>query len=281
VLVVSLISSWSVSVAQAGGYQVGVGDLLEINVLGEKEFSGRYRVESDGAIDFPYLYRISVAGQTIEELSSGLAKKLMDGYLTNPQVAVEIKEYRSQPILVLGAVKSPGTYYLREKTRILDLIAKAGGLAEAGGKRIVLLREKNPDSTSIDENSMNESLAKGKREPAVIDYYRLVHQGDFSQNVVLQAGDIVNVPKANEIFVLGNVGKPGPVKYEDKMTILEAVTLAGGPTSVASTKNTYIIRQGSAGEEKIKVRFDKILESKAKNVRLEPDDVIVIPESFF
>jgi polysaccharide export outer membrane protein len=115
----------------------------------------------------------------------------------------------------------------------------------------------------------------------VIDYFRMVHEGDFSQNLLVQDGDIVNIPRANEIFVLGNVGRPGPIKFEDKMTILQAVTLAGGPTPTASTKSTYILRQGPNGEEKLGVRLDRILENKEKNILIKTDDVIVVPESFF
>jgi polysaccharide export outer membrane protein len=152
------------------------------------------------------------------------------------------------------------------------MISRAGGILPGGGKRILLLRNLGKSKTT--ENGE-------PTKPMVIDYFRLVHEGDTTQNIELQDGDVLNVPKANEIFVVGNVGRPGPVPYEDNMTILQAVTLAGGPTPTASTKSTYILRQGEKGEQKLEVRFDKILDNKEKNVVLKPDDVIVIPESFF
>ena len=256
------------SAAADSTYRVGVGDLLSVKVLGEAEFSGEFRIASDGTIDYPYLRKIDARGKTIEELSGLLTEKLKAGYIADPQVQVEVKEHVSQQVIVLGAVARPGTYVLKAETRLLDLMSQAGGIAGGGGKRVLLLR-----------GQTSGAAPEASSEPQVIDYYRLVHKGDFTYNVVLRGGDVLNVPKANEIFVLGNVGKPGPVTYEENMTILQAVTLAGGPTATASTKSTYVLRQGQ--ENKINVRFDKIMENKEKNFVLQADDVIVIPESFF
>ena len=299
-------------------YHVGVGDTVSINVLSEKEFTGIFRVGSDGTIDYPYLRKIEVKGKTTEELARLFTDRLKEGYLADPQVTVEVKDFNSQKVLVLGAVSKPGPYILTENTRILDLISRAGGITSTGGKRILLLRgtkdisneiqeiaqlaenktEIKIDHPKIEEKQENKaqtdtepksSLTQEQKifqktssvNPIVIDYYGLVHQGNFSQNLPVQDGDIINVPKANEIFVLGNVGRPGPIKYDDKMTILQAVTLAGGSTPTASTKSTYILRQGEGKENKISVNLDKVLKGKAENIELKADDVVVIPESFF
>lgn len=297
-LVVWIVVGEPTARADPVAYKIGVGDVVGVKVLDEKEFSGRFQVRTDGTIDYPYLRKIEVKGLTSEELGKRLTDLLKDGYLSSPQVAVDVEEFNSQKVLVLGAVTRPGTYILKEETRVLDLISLVGGLAPTGGKRILLLRNyKIPPDLKLDatpvpsatpgkgvvpeKSLLDAALASPDAKPLVIDYFRLVHQGDFSQNILLQAGDILNVPKANEIFVLGNVGRPGPITYEDNMTILQAVTLAGGPTPTASTKSTYILRQTEKGEQKIGVRFDRILENKEKNVVLKADDVIVVPESFF
>ena len=267
-------------------YKVGIGDVLEVKVLGETEFSGAFRIGSDGTIDYPFLRKIEVKGKTTEELAKQLSVRLKDGYLADPQVSVEVKEYQSQRVVILGAVKSPGTYVLQEETRLLDLISKAGGINIEGGKRILLLRggakrefqtEKNQAAVEIGA----ELLSNAATKPVVIDFYRLAHEGDFSQNLVLADGDILNIPKANEIFVIGSVGRPGPVKYEDNLSLVQAITLAGGTTPTASTKSIYILRHGEKGEEKIDVRLDRMLENKEKNFSLMPNDMIVVPESFF
>jgi polysaccharide biosynthesis/export protein len=264
--------------AAVATYRVGVGDTLQVTVLGEKDFSGPFRVASDGTIDYPYLRKIEVQGKTVEDLEKLLTTKLKDGYFTEPQVNVEVKDYRSQQVLVLGAVNRPGSYVLTEETRVLDLISRAGGITSTGGKRILLLRgaaETNDKKDAKDPKDGKDS------KPIVIDYYNLVHQGDFSQNFVLKDGDVINVPKANEVLVTGNVGKPGPIKYEDGMTILQAVTLAGGTTLAASPRSTYVLRKGEKGDEKIEVRLDKVQEGKINDFALKADDVIVVPESFF
>ncbi len=296
-------------------YTIGVGDVLNIRVLGEADFTGQYRVAADGTIDYPYIRRIEVQGKSPKNLGEHIAKLLKDGYLADPHVMVEVKEYHSQKVLVLGAVAKPGTYVLMENTRVLDLISRAGGITEVGGKRILLLRDwENPEENkTLPKNSdqdTKESVSKEKvspetkeslqpvkedlsektplaalrkkgAKPKVIDYHRLVHKGDMTENYRLRNGDILNIPKANEIFIFGNVAKPGPVKYEDGMTILQAVTLAGGPTPEASTKSTYILRRNEKGETKMKVRLDRIIENRAKNIPLLANDVVVVPESFF
>lgn len=301
----------------AGVYHVGVGDVLSVRVLGEQEFTGAFRVATDGSIDYPYLRQIDVKEQTVEQLKALITAKLKDGYLTDPQVMVEVKEYRSQRVLVLGAVARPGPYVLKEESRVLNIISQAGGLTKAGGKRIVILRnemekvqavdQKRPvvvaksaeESQSVDAkeavelekvteeaNAVEKPVETKERQQnqanlVVVDYYDLVHKGDFSQNVLLRNGDIVNVPRANEVLISGNVGKPGPIKFEDGMTLLQAITLAGDTTPIASPKNTYILRKSKKGDEKIEIRLDKIKEGKMKDYRLKPDDVVVVPESFF
>lgn len=265
--------------AVASDYKVGIGDVLTITVLGESEFSGVFKVSTDGTIDYPYLRKIEVKDKTIEELGTLVTDKLKEGYFKDPQVTVAIKEYLSQQILIVGGVPKPGKYVLTGQTRIIDALSMAGGIGNQSGKKIILLRG---GKISNDSDAAAALKTVERVDPMIIDYYSLVHQGDFSQNLVMKDGDIINVPEANQIFVFGNVAKPGPVKYEEKMTILQAVNLAGGPTPTASTKSTYILRQSTEGQKKIPIRLDKILENKERNaIALLADDVIVVPESFF
>jgi len=290
-------------------YRLGSGDLIAVRVLGEEDFTGSFRVGSDGHIDYPYLRKIKAEGETTSSLAQRITKKLQAGYLMRPQVIVEVAEYRSKKVLVLGAVRKPGMYILKENTRVLDVISMSGGITNEGGKRIFLLRDVTdlsaeepipspPAAEPLPSKEKKTSdvkvpleapttpalatvLSQAKSKPVVIDYYRLVHDGDLSQNFRLTGGDVLNIPKANEIFVFGSVEKPGSVKYEDNMTIVQAVSLAGGTKPEASEKSTYILRQGKTGEEKLEVRLDKILKNETENVAVKPNDVIVIPESFF
>lgn len=288
--ILALSLGW-IAVLQASAdetkYRLGIGDQVAVNVLGEAEFTGTFRVGSDGSIDYPYLRAIPVRGATTEELARTLTEKLKDGYLKDPQVTVSIKEFQSQKILIVGAVTKPGRYVLTGETKIIDALSMAGGITSSGGKRVILLRG-DPESLAQQKSeekdnlkSLSEVKISDKVEPTIIDYYGLVHQGDFSQNLVLRDGDIINIPEANEIYVLGNVAKPGPVKFEERMTIVQAITQAGGTTAAASPRSAYILRRGAEGQAKIPIRLDRILVNKEKNVILLANDVIVIPESFF
>ncbi|MCB0308089.1 MAG: polysaccharide biosynthesis/export family protein [Bdellovibrionales bacterium] len=274
-------------VNEAGAnYRMGIGDVVEISVLGEKEFSGSFKIAQDGTIDYPYLKKIKVDNKTVDVVADDISTLLQKGYLKDPQVNVSIKEYNSQKIMVVGAVTRPGTFVLKGETKVIDAISLAGGIGKSGGKKVILIRGGSEtqklmnQSDEAKSNLLTESTVS-KVEPILIDYYGLIHQGDFSQNLVMKDGDILNIPEANEIFVLGNVSKPGPVKFEEKMTIVQAVTLAGGTTPTASTKSTYILRHDIDGQKKIPVRLDKVLSNKEKNIILLANDVIVIPESFF
>lgn len=267
--------------ANQATYRLGIGDQVAVTVLGEAEFTGVFRVGTEGAIDYPYLRAIPVKGVTTEELARTLTEKLKDGYLKDPQVSVSMKEFQSQKILIVGAVNKPGSYVLTGETKIIDALSLAGGITATGGKKIILLRGGDKDGPGDVPAKLADAKITDKVDPTIIDFYGMVHQGDFSQNVALRDGDVINIPEANVISVLGNVARPGPVKFEERMTIVQAVTQAGGTTPSASTKSAYILRHTAEGQARLPVRLDRILENKEKNVTLFANDVVIIPESFF
>jgi len=141
--------------------------------------------------------------------------------------------------------------------------------------------EKSEKSEEKDQRKII-SDKPSKLIPLVVNYSKILSGGDLSQNIEIKGGDIVNIPKANEVYVFGSVQKPGPVPFAEDMGVLQAVTQAGGPTPEASQRSTYILRMSKKGkEEKIKVNLSKVLKQKSKNIAVKPNDVIVIPESFF
>src|ERR1051326_5597244 len=125
---------------QAEDYHIGVGDVLEIKVFGESEFTGLFKVGNEGNIEYPYIRKIKAQGKTRDEITQEITTKLKDGYLIDPQVSVDIKEFRSQKVQLVGAVGRPGGYFLEQETTILSLISRAGGIIPGGGKRLLLLR---------------------------------------------------------------------------------------------------------------------------------------------
>jgi protein involved in polysaccharide export with SLBB domain len=254
-------------------YRIGPGDVLNIDVREEKMFSGKFRVNNEGIIRYPYLKTVDLAGKTTEEATQHMVSLLKPDYLKDPQVFINVVEYHAKKVKVLGAVKSPGTYTLKGSTRILDIISMVGDKTEASGQIILLIRGGNDPGKAKERKTI---------PPIAINYTDLVEKGDMSQNLLIEAGDVIKFQKTDEVSVLGNVNQPGPVKFKSGMTLLQAITKSGGPSPTASESSTYIIRQEKGGgSKKIPARLDKIMNQKEKDIELKANDVIVVPESFF
>ena len=246
--------------ARAESYRVGDGDILEITVYDHPEMNTTVRVGADGVIIVPLLDHVKVAGMTTSEIARKIRELLEDGYIVNPQVNVFIKEYRDQKAVILGQVKSPGLYPLRDKTTLLELISQAGGLTEEAGHIATLKRE-------------GDRTADGKPREIVIDLDKLVERGDSSLNIPIQDGDRVFISKAGLFYVTGEVKKPDSYKYQDDLTIIKGIAMAGGFTDIADKGGVKIVRKINGKE--------KIIEVSSMDERIQPDDVIVVPESFF
>ncbi len=310
--------------AVENSYRVGPGDVLQITVTGEPDFTGNFTVREDGSIFYSYLKTVEVGSKTVGEITRDLTTILSKDFINSPSVNVVVKEYSSKKIKIFGAVRKPGSYILKGNTRLLDAISLAGGLTQDAGSNVLIVRpnKKAPDQSPLladatvgvankvamsdvtqDNKNKQSPLEKietkqkqkadgtpatkskvhsSTQQPIVVNYTDIVSRGKLDKNILIEAGDVINVPTRDEIYVLGHVNKPGPVQYEDNLTILQAISVAGGPAPTASTKSTYIIRKTADGKSsKIKVRLDKVMNQKAENIGLRPNDVIVVPESFF
>jgi|GEM_PF-354702 len=250
-------------------YVIGGMDILEINVYQEQDLSGSFRVSASGYIPFPLVGDVHVAGLTPPQAQEKLEALLRDGYLKRPQVTVAVKEYRSKGVSVLGAVNKPGAYQLwGGRMTLLDLLSMAGGVSlEEGSKSLILLR---PD-------------AHGETKSITFNLDRLLKEGDAALNVAVQPHDAIYVAKADAIIVYGEVKNPGTYPIEGtSMTVLEALSKAGGLTPLAAPNRTRIIRVDGNVERTIRVRVgDIIAGERMKDIALQPGDVIVVPESYF
>ncbi len=251
-------------------YMIGGMDVLELVVYQEKDLSGTFRVSADGDIPFPLLGAVRVSGLTPPQAQQKLETLLQDGYLKHPQVSVTVKEYRSKSVSVFGAVGKPGAYQLSGgRTTLLELVSMAGGVSlEEGSKSLILVR---PDET-------------GGAKSITVDLDRLLKEGDASLNMTVQPNDTLYVTKADAIIVYGEVKSPGNYPFEGKeMTVLEAVSKAGGFTQYAAPNRTRIIRVERGVEKTIRVRVGDIIAKgeRTKDVILQPGDVIVVPEGYF
>jgi polysaccharide export outer membrane protein len=257
VLVFSLLCALGICMAQ--DYAVGEEDILKITVYDHPDLTTTARVSGEGVIAFPLIGNLKVSGLTTSQISQKIVELLADGYIVDPQVSVFIEEYKSKKTTFLGQVVKPGIYALSGSTTFLELLSKAGGLTKDAGEKAVINRRSN---------------IAGKKESVItIDLKRLVEDGDASLNITIMDGDYIYVPKAGVFYITGEVKKPDAYKFEDGETVFKAISAAGGFTENASTGRVKIIRKVDGKE--------KVIEKAGMNERVLPDDIIVVPESFF
>ena len=250
-------------------YRVGSKDVLKVGIYREPDLSGDYVIAGDGTINFPLLGHVRVEGKTVSEIEKQLETQLAKDYLVNPSVSVRVGEYRSQQIQLLGAVKKPGTYTLRGPTTLLEIISQAGGIdpREGGSKVIVLRPRKGKEGEDLYFTVNLDLLLKG---------------ADLSANIPLHRNDTVYVPKADSIFIFGQVKSPGPYKIQKKITLAEAISMAGGLTRLAAANRTRVVRIEGGTERVLHIPLDDILKGdKTKDILLVAEDIVFVPESFF
>lgn len=251
-------------------YRIGRQDLLEIKVFDIEELNQTVRVADDGSITMPLLGRLAVAGLSKGALEQLIAGLLEERFVHDPQVTIFVKEYESKKVAVSGAVKKPGTYEMLGRKTLLEMISLAGGLDRDLGKEIIIFRQSEEGPT--------------RRIP--IDLDRLVYDADPALNLALDPGDIVYVPNVERvrIFVSGAVKNPNlyEVPRAEPVTVLKAITLAGGTTDRAAEKRVQIIRTEPDGSRvTLSVNLRRIKKGKAEDPILHKDDLVLVPEAFF
>lgn len=245
-------------------YVVGSQDVLTITVFGEPELSGKYTVEQDGTFTYPQIGRVKAGGLTLRALETELKKQLADGYLRNPQVAVSIETYRSQRILLMGEVRSPGEYQLVGETTLLAALARAGSTTPGAGHEVLIVRAPRGAKPAAQADEADPEVLR-------IDIAEL-QAGNMALNVQLFDGDTVNVPKAQSVFVTGQVRASGAYAVDRGTTVLQVVSLAGGLTDRGSEGRIRILRTVDGKKTEIKAKLTDVV---------QPGDTIVVPERFF
>jgi polysaccharide export outer membrane protein len=260
-----------------GGYQIGVGDVLDVHVNDEDDISGRYQVDQDGNVKVSLLPKpVPAAGATTFQLASRLSDALkQEKILREPSVSVLILREVTQNVSILGAVMRPGVYPIEKPTTVMDLISLAGGLAPNAGNSLTVSHQgPGPNAGANSSPSANTTL----------NVTTLLSAKDPSVNVGVHAGDVVTVGTAPVVFVVGSVTRPGAFAVQDRrseMTVLQAVAMAEGPTPVAALGKTIIIRQSSSSAERQEIPIDlkKVMRGKEQDQVLEANDILFVPQS--
>lgn len=320
-------------------YTIGNGDLLSISVFDVPELTREVRVSQSGTISIPLVpTRLHITGLTEIQAEQVIADVLQaNGLVSHPEVGVMVKEHRSKPITIVGAVQHPMVYEADSSVTLLEALAQAGGIAADAGDTIIVTRARsatfvmipNPDPVlpsapgaavsaedstlaapapeekattsstsppafpSATEKTQSPASPASSNNPSettnpseniiTINLNQLLEMGDIRNNIPLQAGDVVTVPHAGIVYVLGAVARPGGFVLSNdrtELTTLKILALAGGVTKIAKLDHAVIIRKDSQGKQtETEVDLKKVINRQAEDLQMRASDVLYVPDS--
>lgn len=248
------------SVAFEEGYRVGVGDVIEVTAFQHDELCGSFQVSENGDFNYPLIGMVEAAGQTVADIASDLERLLEKDYFVDVQLRVDIREHRSQAVVILGEVRRPGTVFLSGTTVLTDIIAEAGGLAAGAGPEIELRRI-------------------GAGEVLVFSTEK-VRTGEEGRDIEVRMGDVISVSSKQLYFITGEINSPGQYEISLGLTLMRALSQAGGHSKFAS--RVIEIHKEVAGEKLIETHdLGDIRKGKAEDPAILADDVIIVRRRFF
>lgn len=250
----------------SNNYVIGSQDVLTVTCYDQPDLSGKFTVEADGTFTYPFIGRVKAGGQTLRALEARLKTQLIDdGYFTNPQITVSIETYRSQKVFVVGEVRQAGTYALSGDMSLIEVLARAGSILPTASGEAIIVHATGATGPTLPGDTDPSDLLR-------LDLRKL-QNGAVSQNAALRDGDTVFIPRAESIYVYGQVKNPGAYALQQKdSTVLQALSLAGGLTDRGRRSGLRILRTVEGKEVSIAVKVTD---------RVKPGDVIMVPERFF
>ncbi len=273
ILTALLIALASIATAQelpllSSDSAIGPRDVVEIKVLEDATMSGRTTVGDDGNIVLNNVGKVYVAGLTSAQVEAKLKTLLEASFLAKATISVQVVEFSSKPISVVGAVLRPGRISASGNTTLIQAITQAGGLTTGYGRELYVLR--------TGQNGISEQLA--------IDIEGLMVSGNPDLNIPLAPNDLVNIPldTAITIYVMGEVHKPGKALFRRSQTptLLQAIADAGGQTDRAHSE-VIVKRMVNGKEQTIRANYKRIIAGRQKDLILQDNDTVVVREAFF
>jgi len=259
-------------------YRIGPGDVLMITVRKVPELTGQVRVDQRGLIRIPMVDgEVRAACLTESELASQITTLYLE-YKKSPNVDVFVTEFQSRPVAIIGAVNSPGQFRMQRQVRLLELLTFAGGPAPRAGRIINVIHTGEGNICKSGPPDINPTLAQE------LSTYKLTDttKGIDTANPFVQPGDIISLPEADQVFIIGHVMVPQAIALKDKpITLSRAIAMTGGPTRDSKTSRIRIIRQlGDTGKkEEFFVDLQAVLKQKAEDIPLLPNDIVEVPSS--
>lgn len=242
-------------------YVISTDDVIEITVFGEQDLSVTTRVSRDGVINYPLLGKIKVSGLTARQLEAYITDLLKKDYLVDPQVNVVIKEYSK--ISILGEVKDPSSYQMNERMTLTQAVALAGGFTQEANLSLIQIMR----------------VTNGKKETMTVDLEKILNK--LEPDIEIRPQDTIIVGEYGSFSITGKVAKPGVFKLTKDLGVVDAISMAGGLASTAAPDGTKIIRIENGVKKVIVVPVAHIMKGAGSDVKLQPGDTVVVPESFF
>ncbi|HMH44984.1 MAG TPA: polysaccharide biosynthesis/export family protein [Pyrinomonadaceae bacterium] len=255
-------------------YRIGAGDVLEVRVYNRPQLSrDAVRVEGNGMIRMPLIDGdIQAACKTEGELAKEISTRYAR-YYRNLPVDVFIKEYHAREVALIGAVNEQGRYQMQRHIRLLELLTFAKGPSEKAGQTINIVRAPRTDVCEPDSSSKGEGLISLRLNDTL--------RGDEGANPYVEAGDIITIPEAEEVYVVGNVYAPKSLPLKESLTVSRAIAMAGGPLRDSKTDRVHVVRHSSVAgsQSEIYVNLTAIARKKEEDLLLQPNDIIEVQES--
>ena len=270
-------------------YHVGSGDILLIKIdqliEPEKEAVLKVEVDRNGLVYLPILNHISVGGMTLEEIEKSILTTLATHYIKNPRISISIDKYNSKKVLVLGEVKQPGSVALKyDSVPVLEAINEAGGLTSNVSPYVEIMRGAYKAFSEVgvaSSSSLYRNQTGTQYQRELIPLARLLGEGNRNQiNPLVYPGDVIRILPITEGFIYfsGEFNRTGSKPYRRPLTLIQALSVAGGPTSISAPEKCKILRRNSDGTEReININVDKVLSGENENIMLACNDTLIMP----
>jgi polysaccharide biosynthesis/export protein len=261
-------------------YMLGPDDQITLYVSDAEEISGKpMRIDMRGDINLPMAGRIHAAGLTAEQLEVAIENRLKR-FFQDPEVVVSITEFRSQPISVLGAVNTPGVHQLQGRKTLFEVLSLAGGLRQDAGAKVKITR--NLQWGRIPLPNAKDDIT-GKFSVASVSVKSVMNATDPTENIAIKPQDVISVPKADLVYVVGSVHKPGAyvLGENESLSALQVLSLAEGLDKTAAPTKAKIMRAlaGTSKRSEVPVDLKKLMGGKGTDLSLKADDILFVPDS--
>jgi len=265
----------------ASDYVLGPGDRISIIVTDlPDDFADKtFRVDNSGYVTIPYAGRIHAAGMTTERVAHEIDAAI-SRIIKQPDVTVGIAEFHSQPVSVLGEVNTAGEYQVQGQKKLLEAISLAGGFTDSVGNTVTITRQMQWGRIPL-PNAHEDPT--GQFSIASVSVKKILHSTDPQENIQVMPGDVIAVSKAEIVYAVGSVTKPGgfPMGQDETLSALQVVSLAQGLTPTAASQSAKIIRLNPQTKTRteLAVNLKQLLEGKVSDVPLQPGDILFVPNS--